>query len=100
VVVHRRWNRPAKPATDPVRRLADQVRSITEDLGGSLPFTSTGGVCDGNILQAAGLPTLDTLGVCGGNLHRTDEYVDVESLVPRCCLLAVLLRRIATEDGG
>ncbi len=97
VVVHRRWNRPAKPVTDPVRRLADRVRVIAEDLGGTLPFSSTGGVCDGNILQAAGLPTLDTLGVCGGNLHRTDEYVDVESLVQRCCLLAVLLWRIATD---
>ena len=100
VVVHRRWNRPAKPAIDPVRRLADTVRLITEDLGGTLLFSSTGGVCDGNILQAAGLPTLDTLGVCGGNLHRTDEYVDVESLVPRCCLLAAFLWRIATEGRG
>jgi len=100
VVVRRRWNRPAKPATDPVRRLADRVRSITEDLGGTLSFSSTGGVCDGNILQAAGLPTLDTLGVCGGNLHRTDEYIDVESLVQRCCLLAVLLWRLAAAGGG
>lgn len=95
VVVHRRWNRPAKPATPEVRWLAAAAQTVAEDLGGTLPFTSTGGVCDGNILQAAGLPTLDTLGVRGGNLHRTDEFVEIDSLVERCRLLAVLLHRIA-----
>ena len=95
VVVHRQWNRPAKPATPEVRWLAAVAQTVAGDLGGTLPFSSTGGVCDGNILQAAGLPTLDTLGVCGGNLHRTDEFVEVESLVGRCRLLAVLLHRIA-----
>ncbi len=95
VVVHRRWSRPAKPATPQVRWLAAAAKTVAEDLGGTLPFSSTGGVCDGNILQAAGLPTLDTLGVCGGNLHRPDEFVEVESLVGRSRLLAVLLHRIA-----
>ncbi len=97
VIVQRSWNRPAKPATDAVRRFADATRAVAEDLGRSLEYASTGGVCDGNILQDAGLPTLDTLGVCGGNLHREDEYVETESLVWRCQMLAVLLARIA--DG-
>jgi len=100
IEVHRRWNRPAKPATDPVRRLADAARAIAEDLGDTLPFSSTGGVCDGNILQANGLPTLDTLGVRGGNLHRTDEFVEVASLVQRCSLLAVLLSRLGAAESG
>ncbi len=100
VVVHRNWNRPAKPATDAVRRFAEAARSVTEDLGRSLEFVSTGGVCDGNILQDAGLATLDTLGVCGGNLHRDDEFLETESLVWRCQLLALLLSRIAENGGG
>ncbi len=95
VVVHRQWSRPAKPASPEVRWLAATAQTIAGDLGGTLPLSWTGGVCDGNILQAAGLPTLDTLGVCGGNLHRTDEFVEVESLVGRCRLLAVLLHRFA-----
>lgn len=97
VVVHRKWNRPAKPSTDAVARFADVIRATAEDLGQSLPFAKTGGVCDGNIMQAAGLPTLDTLGVRGGNLHRTDEFIELDSLVERAQLLAVLLARIA--DG-
>lgn len=55
-------------------------------------------MCDGNNLQAAGLPVLDTLGVRGGNLHRTDEWVDLDGLVDRAQLVALVLMRTAT--GG
>lgn len=95
VVVHRHWNRPAKPCTAGVEQVALHARCVAEDLGQQLPFATTGGVCDGNILQDAGLPTLDTLGVRGGNLHRTDEFVEVSSLVERAQLLAVLLVRLS-----
>lgn len=96
VVVHHALNRPAKPLIEPVRKLAEAARETACDLGQQLPFASTGGVCDGNILQAAGLPTLDTLGVRGGNLHRTDEFIELASLVERAQLLAVLLMRLGS----
>lgn len=98
VVVHRYWNRPAKPLIGPVEQFANTIRKAATDLEQDLPFSSTGGVCDGNILQDAGLPTLDTLGVRGGNLHRLDEFIDLSSLADRCQLLAVLLARLAA--GG
>ncbi len=100
VVVHRAWNRPAKPTTGAVSRFAAEAQQVAGDLGLSLPLVATGGVCDGNILQDAGLPTLDSLGVCGGNLHRDDEFIEVPSLVDRCRLLAVLLARIAAGRIG
>ncbi|MHC4948505.1 MAG: M20/M25/M40 family metallo-hydrolase [Planctomycetota bacterium] len=103
VVVHHAWNRPPKPLTDAVRSFAEATRAVAGDLGQALPFASTGGVCDGNVLQSAGLPTLDTLGVRGGNLHREDEFVEVASLVERCQLMAVLLARIGEgrlDPGG
>lgn len=104
VRVRRIFNRPAKPLVPAVERFAERVRDAARDVaslgggigGGDLPFTTTGGVCDGNIMQSVGLPTLDTLGVRGGNLHRTDEFIEVRSLVDRCVLLAVVLARIAT----
>lgn len=99
VVVHRQWNRPAKPLNDAVQQFAETIRRVAEDLGQELPFASTGGVCDGNIMQDAGLPTLDTLGVRGGNLHRPDEFIELASLVERCELLAVLLARLAAGEG-
>jgi glutamate carboxypeptidase len=89
------FNRPAKPKLPGTERVALLARSVAESLGQKLPFAKTGGVCDGNQLQAVGLPTIDTLGVRGGGLHTPDEWIDLSSLVERCQLLAVLLSRLA-----
>lgn len=89
------FSRPPKPKTPHVERLALLARQAAQDLGQHLPFGTTGGVCDGNNLQAAGLPTIDTLGVRGGGAHTTDEWIDLTSLVERCQLVAVLLSRLA-----
>ena len=89
------FNRPAKPKTEAVERFANLARVCAESLGQRMPFASTGGVCDGNILQDEGLPTIDTLGVRGGGLHTHDEWIDLSSLVERSGLMAVLLRRLS-----
>lgn len=95
VVVHHKWNRPAKPLIPATQQLADRAAAAALSLGQTLPFTKTGGVCDGNILQHAGLATIDTLGVRGGGLHTTDEWIEVKSLVERSQLLAVLMLGLA-----
>ncbi len=95
VTVRRSFSRPLKPLTPGTEKLALAARSAAEDLGQSLPFGTTGGVCDGNNMQAAGLATIDTLGVRGGGLHTTGEWVEVASLVERCQLAAVLMSRLA-----
>jgi glutamate carboxypeptidase len=95
VEVFTSFNRPAKAFIPATERLALAARGAAEDLGQVLPFAKTGGVCDGNIMQDAGLPTIDTLGVRGGGLHTPDEWIDLTSLVERCQLLAVLIARIA-----
>jgi glutamate carboxypeptidase len=98
VVVRRSFNRPAKPLTPGTEALALRARGAAEDLGMSLPFEKTGGVCDGNIMQDAGLPTIDTVGVRGGGLHTPEEWIDLTSLVERCQMLAILVARLSA--GG
>ena len=100
VRVHTLFNRPAKPRTPEVEELGLAARGVAEALGQSLPFAETGGVCDGNIMQDAGLVTIDTLGVRGGGLHTPEEWIEVASLVERCQLLAVLLCRIGEGRVG
>jgi len=90
------FNRPAKPLIPATEKFALAARAAAESLGQELPFASTGGVCDGNILQDAGLPTIDTLGVRGGGLHTPDEWIELHSLPDRAALFAVLLHRLAT----
>lgn len=99
VIVRRSFNRPAKPLTPATESLALQARAAAEALGQQLPFARTGGVCDGNILQDAGLPTIDTLGVRGGGLHTTHEWIELPSLVERCQLLALLIARLSRSEG-
>lgn len=87
--------RPAKPLTPETQKLAELARSVSQELGMALPFGKTGGVCDGNLMQAAGLPTIDTVGVKGGGLHTTEEWIDLTSFVARCQMLAVVMMRVA-----
>lgn len=99
------FNRSAKPATPGSLRLATLAKECQQLLhahvGGAasdLPFAKTGGVCDGNNIQAATdsrLPVIDTLGVRGGGLHTLDEWVELDSLVERAQLTALLIERIA-----
>ncbi len=86
-------NRPAKPETPAVRALAEEVRAIGEALGETVGFGKSGGVSDGNLMQAEGLATLDTMGPRGGNLHRLDEYIELDSMAPRATMLAIMLAR-------
>lgn len=96
IVVETSFYRSAKPLTPGTEALAAVARGVSEDLGRPLPFASTGGVCDGNIMQQAGLATLDTLGVRGGKLHTPQEWIELDSLVERCQMLALFILR-ATE---
>ncbi|MBX3408031.1 MAG: M20/M25/M40 family metallo-hydrolase [Phycisphaeraceae bacterium] len=89
--------RPAKPLTPETQNLAILAREVSQEFGMPLPFGKTGGVCDGNLMQAAGLPTIDTMGVKGGGLHTTDEWIDLTTLVARCQMLAVVMMRVGGE---
>lgn len=93
IALHINLARPAKPLTPQVQALADTVRTAATHLSLPIDFASTGGVCDGNLMQDEGLPTLDTLGVLGGGLHTTDEWVDLDSMPDRAALLALSLVR-------
>jgi len=99
ISIQRSFNRPSKPLTTQTQKLADLARSVASDLNQPMPFAKTGGVCDGNNLQAAGCPTIDTLGVRGGGLHTPQEWIDLSSLVERCQLLAILIHRLSQRDA-
>jgi len=75
-------------------RLVEQAGVIAAELGFALADTATGGASDGNTTSAAGTPTLDGLGPIGGGAHGVDEWLDVESIVPRVTLLAALIARV------
>ncbi|MEX0654782.1 MAG: hydrolase [Phycisphaeraceae bacterium] len=96
-VLHGSFNAPPKPLDAAAAALFEQARDCGRSLGLRIDMQPTGGVCDGNRLAAAGLPTIDTLGPRGGHLHSDREYVVLPSLVERAKLTALLLTKLADE---
>ncbi|NNM87728.1 MAG: hydrolase [Phycisphaerae bacterium] len=70
------------------------------DLGLNISWQGSGGTCDGNRLAANGLITLDTMGPVGGEIHSPQEYLLLDSLVPRASLAALLLLKVASGEYG
>ncbi len=93
-----RWTSPPKSIDPATQTLIHHVTACGQDLGLSINWQSTGGVCDGNKLAAAGLPTVDTLGPRGGDIHSSDEYLLLDSLTERAKLSALLLMKLAAGE--
>jgi glutamate carboxypeptidase len=86
---------PPKPLDASTLRLLETVRACGKELGLPIDWRPSGGVCDGNRLSAAGLPTVDTLGPRGGELHSWREYLLLDSLTERAKLAALLVMKLA-----
>ena len=92
--------RPPKPVDSQAQRLFDLVRETGASLGRDIAWKSTGGVCDGNNIAAAGVPVVDTMGVRGGAIHSPQEYLIVPSLMERAALSTLVLHRLAAGALG
>ena len=97
VELHGLFRRPPKKMLGPTQKLFELVADCGKSLGLNIEWHPGGGVCDGNNLAAAGLPTIDTLGVRGGYIHSEREYILLDSLTERAELTALLLMRIASQ---
>lgn len=87
--------RPPKPMTPDMEALFGLVRQAGADLGQTIGWQPTGGVCDGNNIAACGVPVVDTMGVRGGKIHSMEEFLIVESLKERAALSALTILRLA-----
>ena len=83
------------PMTRAIAALADLAVRCAAELGFETAAASTGGLSYANLLAALGLPVLDGLGPIGGLDHSPNEYILVDSIVPRTALLALLILRYA-----
>jgi len=97
IEAHGGFGRPPKPLTEEAEALFDLVKQAGADLGQSIGWQPSGGVCDGNNIAACGVPIVDTMGVRGGKIHSTEEYLIVDSLAERAALSALTILRLASE---
>jgi glutamate carboxypeptidase len=91
------FGRPPKPLTPEAEQLFALVSQAGADLGQTIGWQPSGGVCDGNNIAACGVPVVDTMGVRGGKIHSMEEYLIVESLKERAALSALTILRLAAE---
>jgi glutamate carboxypeptidase len=103
-------NQGTWPGIEPTPRgdllLATAVKLARErglDIGGQ----TSGGMSDGCWTAAEGVPTLDGLGPVGGLDHSPSEYILLDSVPPRCGIVAGLCTAVgrglldpATSQGG
>ena len=80
-------------------RLVDHAAALARRLGFVARDAATGGASDANTTSGMGVPTLDGLGPIGGRDHSPDEYLEVDSIVPRTTLVAALLLEIARDPA-
>jgi glutamate carboxypeptidase len=92
---HGGFGRPPKPLTREAEALFDLVKQAGSDLGQTIGWQPSGGVCDGNNIAACGVPVVDTMGVRGGKIHSAEEFLIADSLNERAALSALTILRLA-----
>ncbi len=86
--------RPVMIKTEKTEALFQKANEYANLLGFELSQVAVGGGSDGSFIAAQGTPTLDGLGGVGGGPHARDEHINKSFIVPRTCLLALLMQNL------
>jgi glutamate carboxypeptidase len=85
---------PPMERTPAVIELENLAQQAACEIGFEVKGATTGGASDASFVAAEGIPALDGLGPIGGLDHGPDEYIELDSIVPRTALLARLIKAI------
>ena len=85
---------PAMEASAKTEALMQTVEAAGAEMGLTIGWKAVGGGSDANHTAALGIPSLDGLGPIGGNFHNENEYLELDSVLPRIQLLQNVLRRL------
>jgi len=84
-------------ATPESEALFAVYRDAAGDAGFAVAGEFSGGCADSGFTAAVGCPTLCATGAVGGNGHTPEEYLEVDSLVPRAQALALAILRLPAD---
>lgn len=76
------------------KTLYQHYAACAEQTGRAAPAEFTGGCADSGFAAATGAPTLCAVGPVGGGAHSPEEYMEVDSIVPRAQALALAILRL------
>jgi glutamate carboxypeptidase len=72
----------------------ERYRTAARDLGFDIGAERTGGCADSGFAASVGAATLCGTGPVGGRAHTPDEYVELDTLVPRAQAAALTILRL------
>jgi glutamate carboxypeptidase len=81
-------------ASDDSKQLYAHYADCARTLGQAVREEFAGGCADSGFAASVGAPTLCGVGPIGGRAHSPDEYLDVDSIVPRAQALALAVMRL------
>ena len=87
--------RPMKPSAEADALFERYVASAAE-AGLSIEGEFSGGCADSGFAAGVGAPTLCGVGPVGGKAHSAEEYLELDSLVPRAQAAALTILRLNT----
>jgi glutamate carboxypeptidase len=76
------------------RELFEGYQAAASEVGLTVEGEFAGGCADSGFTSAVGCPTLCSTGPVGGRAHSPEEYLEVESIVPRAQGLALAIARL------
>ena len=76
------------------RGLFEQYRGAMSEIGLPVEGEFSGGCADSGFTSGVGCPTVCSVGPTGGKAHSPDEYLDIDSIVPRAQGLALAIARL------
>lgn len=89
---------PLNP-TPPSEALFAHYQTSARDAGLNIEGEFSGGCADSGFTAAVGCPTICAVGPVGGAAHTPEEYLEVDSLVPRAQALALAIMRMGRLAG-
>jgi glutamate carboxypeptidase len=81
-------------ASDASQRLFEHYAACARSLGQTVEGVFAGGCADSGFAASVGAPTICAVGPIGGRAHSPEEYLEVDSIVPRAQALALAIMRL------
>ncbi len=78
-------------------QLFETYASAAADAGLTVKGEFSGGCADSGLTAGVGCPTICAVGPVGGNAHTPEEYLEIDSIVPRAQALALAISRLPVQ---
>lgn len=83
--------------SDASQNVFDTYSAAAKDLGMTVKGEFSGGCADSGFTAGVGCPTICAVGPVGGNAHTAEEYLDVDTMVPRAQAMALAILRLKLD---